>query len=392
MIGKRSVRITLLGSLFIPLIIGLSGCCSICSVLPDDEITPSAPPSTSTTVPTPGLTVTPLPISSNVYVEYIFDASGSMNQRDIDGRSRLEVAKDVLGLRTRAIPPSTNVGLRVYGHRLPSDDPQSCQDIELMVPVISGGRDQILNILPALEAHGMTPMSESITHAVDDLPWDDPQAQCSIVLISDGEETCGDDPCEVVDILVNEWGISFTAHVIGYAVRDNQTALRQMQCIADFTGGTFHLADSEQELSQAIDQIWQDIGEDAGDSGAPPVLPEGDLEVRLSWYETADLDLYVTDPNGDLVFHGQRDIPSGGELNRDANFPCEDATTDAVEYVYWPSDPPSGEYEVMVNYFGECDSEGDVEFTLYIESDGDVIYHETHTLSPNEEFEYTFSR
>lgn len=389
MIHQRQIQtILLLIAMGILLACQIRGCGSTVTAPPSTEPPPptTAPPSTEPSIPD---------ISSNVYVEYIFDCSGSMNQRDMDGSTRLEVALDVLGLRTRALPPSTNVGLRVYGHRLPSNDPQSCADIQLLVPVVSGGREQILAALPDLEAQGMTPMSESITHAVDDLPWHDPDAQCSIILISDGEETCGDDPCDVVDILVNEWNIDFTAHVIGYGVSDNPIALRQLRCIAEMTGGYFHEANSKQELLDALNDIWvQGIASAPPPEPTPTMTNVGDVIVRLRWGETADLDLYVTDPDDDTVYYKELTVDSGGQLDRDSNGYCKrPLTTNPAENIFWPTGgAPSGEYLAVVHYADECNSEGAVTFELLIKVDGDTVYNEEHTLDPGESFEYLFTR
>ena len=77
---------------------------------------------------------------------------------------------------------------------------ESCQDIELVVPVEVGGCDRILAWLPSIQAQGMTLMSESIRQAAEDFTFE-ANRKNTITLISDGIESCGDDPSDVVGFL-----------------------------------------------------------------------------------------------------------------------------------------------------------------------------------------------
>jgi hypothetical protein len=209
---------------------------------------PTLPPATEE--PTPPAAFVPVGLSTT-YIEYILDASGSMLE-PLEGRTRLAIAQDVLTTRLRSLPPSTQVGLRVYGHRVPyQQEQESCQDIELVVPIQPGAAAAIIDWLPSMQALGMTPMSESIRQAAEDFTFD-PGRKNFIVLISDGEETCGDEPASVVEYL-REIGIDFTIHVIGLDV-NSQTAA-QLQRIADAAGGVYHDAHSESDLNAALENV-----------------------------------------------------------------------------------------------------------------------------------------
>jgi hypothetical protein len=175
--------------------------------------TDASPTSTDDFVPVV-LNPTPPPNWDSVYVEYILDASGSMLEQ-MDGQRKIDIAKEVLAAKAGQLPSTTNVGLRAYGHRIPYTDTEaSCRDIELLVPLRGGSRDNIIERLPDLEAQGMTPLSEAVKQSVEDFDHADPSRQNSVILISDGEETCGGDPCAMADELVNTYGISFTMYVI----------------------------------------------------------------------------------------------------------------------------------------------------------------------------------
>jgi hypothetical protein len=78
----------------------------------------------------------------------------------------------------------------------------------------------------------------------------------------------------------------------------------------------------------------------------------GAIQVTLTWQSEVDLDLYVTDPNGDTIYYGDTTSLSGGELDRDNM--CGNFALGRPENVYWEANPPSGTYQVEVAYFGSC--------------------------------------
>jgi hypothetical protein len=111
----------------------------------------------------------------------------------------------------------------------------------------------------------------------------------------------------------------------------------------------------------------------------------GDVQVTLEWYTTADLDLHVVDPDGAEVYFGNRQVASGGELDVDANYPCENATSSPLENVYWPwGGAPPGEYQVFVHYFGECLGEGPLNYRVIVRVDGNVVDDHPGSMSPGE--------
>ena len=218
-------------------------------------ITPvsTVPTEPSTTIPTVDLG------TSNVFVEYILDASDSMTERLSDGSSKIEVAKRVLTDHMRSFRPETNIGLRVYGHRLPyQQTAESCQDIEVIAPVDKGQMGRIVGFLQDFKPQGMTPLAASLQQAKEDFVFEATHIN-SIVMLSDGIETCGGDPCKLVEDLKAQ-GINFTIHVIGLDV-DNPTR-KQLSCIAQAGGGTYHDAMTQQELGTALGAVEADVTKD----------------------------------------------------------------------------------------------------------------------------------
>jgi hypothetical protein len=97
---------------------------------------------------------------------------------------------------------------------------------------------------------------------------------------------------------------------------------------------------------------------DAPASPPPPPPPPdpgtGDVSFRLIWHGTADLDLYVKEPNGNVISYSNAISSTGGRLDVDANAPCGSNQT-PVENVFWPTGTaPHGTYEFWVQYYGAC--------------------------------------
>lgn len=78
----------------------------------------------------------------------------------------------------------------------------------------------------------------------------------------------------------------------------------------------------------------------------------GDLKIVLTWEFPGDIDIHVTEPNGNTInFRNKRDYQTGGELDVD-NLEGGLPGLPAAENVYW-SNPPAGRYHVMVKFYSE---------------------------------------
>jgi len=63
----------------------------------------------------------------------------------------------------------------------------------------------------------------------------------------------------------------------------------------------------------------------------------------LSWDNTSDQDLYVTDPTGETIYYSNESSSSGGQLDRD------DVDGFGPENIFWTDNAPNGTYNVRVN-------------------------------------------
>jgi len=110
-------------------------------------------------------------------------------------------------------------------------------------------------------------------------------------------------------------------------------------------------------------------------------LGTGDVQITLRWWSTVDLDLLVTDPAGETVSFSYRTSASGGQLDRDANYPCDTATSEPVENVFWPAGgAPAGAYRVTVTYQSSCGDLGSQAYELIVRLDGEVAEQSRSTI------------
>lgn len=99
----------------------------------------------------------------------------------------------------------------------------------------------------------------------------------------------------------------------------------------------------------------------------------GDLEVTLSMSEATDLDLYVVDPTGVVVYYGNTTAFSGGRLDLDANAGCGSNMGVNTEHIFWPPGrAPAGTYQVRVANFRSCIQNRPVDYRITVRNCGET--------------------
>jgi hypothetical protein len=136
----------------------------------------------------------------------------------------------------------------------------------------------------------------------------------------------------------------------------------------------------------AVDIPNNGIDEDC--DGGDLTITEGELRITLIWDTDDDLDLFVTDPDGDRVWWGAGPVDSGGELDRDDNvFSCgSDPLNGGVENIIWATDPPSGTYTVSLSNYQDCDDTVTANYTIEVYLGGTLIDSQTGTTNSPENF------
>jgi Mg-chelatase subunit ChlD len=214
---------------------------------------------------------------SNIMI--IVDASGSM-KKAVDGEPRMTAAKRVLAETLANMPPDVRLGLMIYGHRRAKD----CSDIELVAPIATEDNESLANRIRNLKARGETPIAQALERAAKSFAAlkDD---QNSIVLVTDGVEECGGDPCAAARA-IRESGIGLRVDVVGFTLNAKQREL--VQCVADETGGQYFDASDSEGLSNAL----QSVREKAADNSLISVKNGGQLLTAPNemWIRTNDGD------------------------------------------------------------------------------------------------------
>lgn len=205
----------------------------------------------------------------------ILDGSGSM-WGVAGGETKIAAARSAVHTLLEAWPASRKLGLMVYGHRRKGD----CADIETIAPVGAIDAAAIGGAVDKLNPKGKTPIADSLTKAATDLK--STESAATILLVSDGIETCGGDPCAVAKALKDS-GVNFTAHVVGFDVTD-PVAKAQLQCIADVSGGIYRDAADASGLKDALKETAGAAGGAAKEAAAEEVDLTRNLrgKVRLS--------------------------------------------------------------------------------------------------------------
>jgi hypothetical protein len=191
----------------------------------------------------------------------VLDASASMDG-EIEGQTKMELAKAALTQYAHDLPPGVNIGLIVYGHRgstEESDREQSCASVELTYPIGPIDRVNLYAEINSVAAVGWAPVANALQATWQAFAGKEKQTN-QIVLVSSVGDICGGDPCRVAGELRQAYS-AITIHVIGLAPDDatlrqaQDTASQQFQCVADMTGGTYYNVRTTSELAQ----VWKAI-------------------------------------------------------------------------------------------------------------------------------------
>ncbi len=169
----------------------------------------------------------------------VVDSSGSM-AASLDGTVKLDAAREVLGELLGRWPADAPLALVAYGHRRTGD----CADIEVLSPLGPPDPPAALKRLQDLRARGKTPLAASLQLAGTLLPAG---SGGTVILVTDGLETCDADPCAVAAALAQAGA---QVQVIGFGVTKQEAD--GLACIAEAGGGAYHTAADAGELLDSL--------------------------------------------------------------------------------------------------------------------------------------------
>ncbi len=202
----------------------------------------------------------------------VLDASGSMWGR-VGNQTKIEVARETIRSLLKDWRPQDQLGLVTYGHRRKGD----CGDIEVLKQVGPVDADALMAQVNGISPKGMTPMTASVKMAAEQLK--STEGLTSVILVSDGVETCKADPCSVAAEL-KKADVKLVVHTVGFDIQDRQAA-KQLECMAAATGGLALSAGNAGELSKAIGQAVEAARQKA--SATPPPPPQPKAELKPEW-------------------------------------------------------------------------------------------------------------
>lgn len=162
-------------------------------------------------------------------VLFVFDASNSMKTKHKNS-TRIEGAKELFYNFLDSLNKQKNIqfALRMYGHTV-KYPPGDCKDSKLVVPFGKNNVALIKSKVAEAKPTGITPIEHSITESANDFP--DAKAVNMIILITDGIEECGGDPCKARMKLM-EKGIVFKPFIIGIGLTVDQ--IKTFECVGDY--------------------------------------------------------------------------------------------------------------------------------------------------------------
>lgn len=237
-------------------------------------------------------------------VMLVLDASGSMRAKDPGGGTKMDAAKDAVRTLADDAPDCARLGLTVYGAgtgNSASEKAAGCRDVQVRHKIGARDGDGLVRSIAKVKPRGYTPIGAALKKAAAALPAEGPR---SIVLVSDGEDTCAPpDPCDVAKDLSKQ-GVDLKVHSVGFDV--DSRARKQLSCVASSTGGSYVGADDADDLDSALNRVTQQALRSYEASGTP-IRGGADQQGAPAVKPGAYLDSFAA---GDVKYYAL-DVPAG---------------------------------------------------------------------------------
>jgi len=197
--------------------------------------------------------------AANPAVLLVVDSSGSMWGR-IEGMEKVYLVRDALDKFISGLPQDTEIGLIAYGHKQKGN----CNGSELLAP-IGSPRDLIINRVSSFTPKGRAPIGLSVVSAISQIKQGGGGG--TIVLLSDGGDSCKGDPCRSA----LSAGKNIRIHVLGLGLKARD--IPRLSCIAKNGGGRLFTVNSKASLFASLDTVKKEISSaylDQQNSGPGP--------------------------------------------------------------------------------------------------------------------------
>lgn len=188
----------------------------------------------------------------------VFDGSASMDEIGLEtgANTRIVEARQAIQRAMPGIAPFRRVGLLIYG---PGPE-GACHNLDLRFGPISDAAGPVIAAVESLRPDGLTPLTEAVRLAAEALDYRNRDGV--VVLVTDGNETCGGRPCELARALTAS-ARNLTIHVVGFRAsadyfawnnpeQDPQSSTTVARCLSDESGGLFVSTETVDELVAAL--------------------------------------------------------------------------------------------------------------------------------------------
>ncbi len=124
---------------------------------------------------------------------------------------------------------------------------ETCTDTSLVSTIAKLDRQRILSIVDRLQPRGETPLVYSILQAPGDLQA---VGGGTLIVITDGEETCGGDPVKAAQQL-KDAGLPIVLNIVGFTLTGKKVE-QELTGFAEATGGRYYSAQDGEALGRAV--------------------------------------------------------------------------------------------------------------------------------------------
>jgi hypothetical protein len=180
---------------------------------------------------------------------FLLDGSSSMSEDWIARQTRLkEASKFILSVIDSMSEANSQVqfGLRIFGHQYPAQE-KYCYDTKREIAFARGNADQMGMRLESLHPYGVSPIAYALSQAAEEDFENEAKYAYSIILITDGGESCGGDMCKVANDLLQR-KIFFRPYIVSLV--DYAPLKDQYACL-----GTFLTMTKESDLGPTVNKI-----------------------------------------------------------------------------------------------------------------------------------------
>jgi len=176
--------------------------------------------------------------------------AGNVNQGIATITPRIDAVRSALAKILPGVTRLRRVGLITYG-----PGPYQQCNVQLNLKPTPNAGELIMREVNALTPGGKTPLTAAVGQAAEVLDYRTKPGV--IVVLTDGEETCGGSPCDLGKAL-HAAANNLTVHVIGFRMKNfswtGEQSILDVKCLADQNGGLYVSADTEQDLTEALEK------------------------------------------------------------------------------------------------------------------------------------------